>query len=104
MDLMKDFIQKSSLECRCLKEHKCPLYIALETFKITEERQILEGKCDIVRYLIINGAGIKFDEKQGKKTDKPPNVWKLNWFDIEGIRSYLITRNFTYKETKIENE
>lgn len=104
MDLMKDFMQKSSLECRCLKQHKCPLYIALETFKIAEEKQILEGKCDIVRYLIINGASIKFDEKQGKKSDKPPNVWRLNWFDIEGIRSYLITKNFTYKETKIENE
>ena len=52
----------------------------------------------------MNGAGIKFDEKQGKKSDKPPNVWKLKWFDIEGIRSYLITKNFTYKETKVENE
>ena len=57
-----------------------------------------------MRYLIINGATLKFDEKQGKKSEKPPNVWKLNWLDIEGIRSYLITKNFTLKETKVENE
>ena len=41
MEIMKDFISKATLECRCLKEHKCPLFIALETFKITEETQIL---------------------------------------------------------------
>jgi 3-methyladenine DNA glycosylase AlkD len=29
MKLMKELIKRSSLECKCLKEHKCPLYIAL---------------------------------------------------------------------------
>lgn len=41
MELMKDIITKSNLECKCLKQHKCPLYIALQTFKITDEKQIL---------------------------------------------------------------
>lgn len=55
-----------------------------------------------MRYLILNGASIKFDDKQGKKSDKPLSAWKLQWFDIQGIRSYLITKNFTYKETRVE--
>lgn len=29
MKLMKELIKKSTLDCKCLKEHKCPLYIAL---------------------------------------------------------------------------
>lgn len=82
MDLMKDIISKSTLECKCLKEHRCPLYIALETFKITDEKQILEGRGDILRYLIINGATLKFDERQTKKNDKISNVWKLPWIDF----------------------
>ena len=58
------------------------MYIALEIFKITNEAQILEGKCDIVRYLIINGATIRFDEKQGKKGEKSVTGWKLPWLDV----------------------
>jgi hypothetical protein len=45
MNVLKSIIKKSSIQCKCLKEHKCPLYVALETFKITDEKQILEGKC-----------------------------------------------------------
>jgi hypothetical protein len=28
--------------------------------------------------------------------------WSLKWLDLEGIRSYLITKNFKYVETKID--
>jgi hypothetical protein len=60
MKLMKELIKRSSLECKCLKEHKCPLFIALETFKITDEEQILACKCDLIRALIVAGANVKF--------------------------------------------
>ncbi len=60
MRLMKELIKRSSLECKCLKEHKCPLFIALETFRITDEEQILACKCDLIRALIVAGASIKF--------------------------------------------
>lgn len=49
-----------TLECKCTKEHKCPLYTALEAFKISDEDQLLNCKCDLVRYLIQNGATIKY--------------------------------------------
>lgn len=100
MKLMKALITRSALECKCLKEHKCPLYIAFETFRITDEEQILACKCDIIRALIVAGANIKFEPKQdqrGKKGDK----WSLKWIDLEGLRSYLITKNYNYVETKI---
>lgn len=29
MDLMGPMIKNATLDCKCLKEHKCPLYIAL---------------------------------------------------------------------------
>lgn len=29
MDLLKLLIKTSTIECKCLKEHKCPLFIAL---------------------------------------------------------------------------
>ena len=77
------------------------MYIALEAFNITDESQILEGKCDLVRYLIVNGATIRFEEKQTKKSEKILKGWKLKWYNIEGIRAYLITKNFNYVETKI---
>lgn len=39
-------------------------------------------KCDLVRYLIMNGATIRFEENQTKKSEKILKGWKLNWFDI----------------------
>lgn len=100
--MVKDAARPATLECKCLKDHKCPLYIALEAFKITEEAQILEAKCDLVRYLIQNGANIKFEQDQDKKALKNPGRWNLKWFDLEGIRAYLITKNFNYVETKLD--
>jgi hypothetical protein len=44
-NVLKSIVTKSSIQCKCLKEHKCPLFVALETFKITNEKEILEGKC-----------------------------------------------------------
>lgn len=35
--MVKDAARPATLECKCLKEHKCPLYIALEAFKIADE-------------------------------------------------------------------
>jgi hypothetical protein len=94
MKLMKELIKRSTLECKCIKEHKCPLYIALETFRITEEEQVLACKCDLVRSLIVAGASIKFEPRQDQrgKGDK----WSLKWLDLEGLRSYLITKNCNY--------
>lgn len=85
-----------TLECKCTKEHKCPLYTALEAFKISDEDQLLNCKCDLVRYLIQNGATIKYEQDQDKKALKHPGKWNLKWLDIEGIRNYLITKNFNY--------
>lgn len=82
MKVLKSIISKSNIQCKCLKEHKCPLYLALETFKITEEKQILEGKCQLVRYLIIHGADIKFEPKQNQKAKKNIGKWALKWFDF----------------------
>ena len=100
--MIKDAPRPATLECKCLKQHKCPLFIALEAFKITTEEQILEQKCDLVRYLIQNGATIKFEQDQDKKALKNPGKWNLKWFDIEGLKYYLITKNFNYLETKIQ--
>ena len=83
MKLMKVIIKKSSLECKCLKEHKCPLYIALQTFKIMTEDQLLECKCDLLRYLIMNGATIKYEPDQDKKSGKIIGKWSLRLLDIE---------------------
>jgi hypothetical protein len=94
--MVKEAPKPAALECKCLKEHKCPLYIALEAFKITTEEQLLECKCDLVRYLIQNGASIKFEQDQDKKALKNPGKWNLKWMDLEGIRTYLITKNFNY--------
>jgi len=35
-----------------------------------------------VRYLIINGASLKFDQKQNEKSKKIMNKWALHWMDI----------------------
>lgn len=101
--MIKSITRKSSLECKCIKEHKCPLYIALETFKVANEDQILEHKCDLLRYLIVQGASIKFELKQDQKAGRVLSKWSLKWLDIEGIRNYLITKNFNYLETKMEH-
>ena len=85
----------STLECKLANE-KCPLYLALEGLEISEEREILEGKCDLIRYLIVNGATVKFEDKVRKEKSVG---WKLRWFDLEGIRAYLITKNFSCIET-----
>jgi hypothetical protein len=74
--------------------------VALETFKITSEKEILEGKCELIRYLIVNGADIKFEPKQDLQAKKSIGKWALRWFDFEGIKSYLITKQFTYVETQ----
>ncbi len=100
MNVLKSIVTKSNIQCKCLKEHKCPLYVALEIFKITDEKQILEGKCQLIRYLIIHGADIKFEPKQNQKAKKNIGKWSLRWFDFEGIKSYLITKQFTFVETK----
>ena len=62
----------------------------------------MECKCDLVRYLIQNGATLKFEPEQDKKALKTPGKWALRWLDVEGIRTYLITNNFNYLETRIE--
>lgn len=61
----------------------------------------MECKCDLIRFLIQNGATLKFEADQDKKALKTPGKWALRWLDIEGIRTYLITKNFNYVETKI---
>jgi hypothetical protein len=48
--------------------------------------------------LIINGANLKFEQKQNEKAKKVFNKWALHWMDIEGIRSYLITKQFKFVE------
>jgi hypothetical protein len=80
----------------------------LETFKIKDETDILEGRGDIIRYLIIHGANIKFDEKYGPATTCTPNVtkkpihaWRLPWIDLEGMKAYLITKRFDFVEAKV---
>jgi hypothetical protein len=49
--------------------------------------------------LIVNGADIKFEPKQDQKAKKIVGKWSLKWFDWEGIRTYLVTKMFTYVET-----
>ena len=34
MTLMKEMINKANLVCKCKKEHKCPLYAALESMQV----------------------------------------------------------------------
>lgn len=58
-------------------------------------------KCDLVRALIVAGANIKFEPRQDQKGGKGDR-WSLKWFDLEGLRSYLITKNCNYVETKVE--
>lgn len=99
-NVLKSIVNKSNIQCKCLKEHKCPLYVALETFRITTEKEILSGKCELIRYLIVNGADIKFEPKQDLKAKKSIGKWALRWFDFEGIKSYLITKQFTYVESQ----
>ena len=55
-----------------------------------------------MRQLILRGATIKFEPKQDEKANKKVGKWALRWLDIEGIRNYLITKNYQYKETRIE--
>ena len=52
--------------------------------------------------LIMKGATIKFEPDQDKKANKQVGKWALRWLDIDGLRNYLITKNYQYKETKIE--
>jgi hypothetical protein len=54
-----------------------------------------------VRALIVAGANIKFEPRQDQKGGKGDR-WSLKWFDLEGLRSYLITKNCNYVETKVE--
>ena len=102
MKLVRELIKTASLVCKSTKEHQSPLYVALEAFKITTEEQILECKCDLIRELILKGATIKFEPKQDEKANKKVGKWALRWLDIDGIRNYLITKNYQYKETKVE--
>jgi hypothetical protein len=55
----------------------------------------------LIRYLIVNGADIKYEPKQDQKAKKHPGKWNLHWIDVEGIRNYLITKQFVYVETKV---
>lgn len=48
------------VECKCSKEHKCPLFTAIKACSVTKEEQILEQKYDLVRYLLTHGATIRF--------------------------------------------
>jgi hypothetical protein len=50
--------------------------------------------------LIIHGADIKFEPKQDQKAKKIVGKWALKWLDFEGIKSYLITKQFTFVETQ----
>lgn len=47
------------------------------------------------------GANIKFEGRQSQKAEKSIGRWTLRWFDLEGIRSYLITKNCNYLEAKL---
>ena len=51
--------------------------------------------------MIIQGATIKFEPKQDQKANKQMGKWALRWFDVEGLRNYLVTKNYNYKETKV---
>jgi hypothetical protein len=50
----------------------------------------------------MNGATLKFEQKQDQKSSKAIGKWSLKWLDIEGIKNYLITKNCNYVETKID--
>lgn len=43
---------------------------------------------------------MKFEPRQDQKVKG--DKWGLKWFDLEGLRSYLITKNCNYVETKVE--
>ena len=63
---------------------------------ISDEEQIMSCKCELVRVLIIHGANLKFESHQNDKAAKKVGRWALRWLDLEGLRSYLITKNFEY--------
>ncbi|EAS07092.1 hypothetical protein TTHERM_00682980 (macronuclear) [Tetrahymena thermophila SB210] len=88
--ILDTFIQLGvDLRCHCSNkfEHRCPLFVALKILNVQNEQELFKDKNQIVQKLIINGATIKNHIQPHKTFHNIPH------FDIEGIRSYLISKS-----------
>ena len=77
--LLNIFIEmKADLRCHCsLKfNHRCPLFVALDTLQIRGEEEIFQEKNVLIRKLIMNGASLQ-------KNPKDSRTYHIPWFDVE---------------------
>jgi len=97
-DKLLDIFIESGVDLRCHSSRfpqKSPLFIALHELKISKEEEIFLPKNSLIRKLIINGATLKkrWDDKR---------TFGIPWFDVEQVKSYLISVELKKKELEIK--